>query len=77
MPQDQPKPTSQGEFRKYSYRGLFGRRFRWRFVHRNGHNMANGSEGYNTRQKRDASLESFIRIVGEGRYDVVDVDAAD
>ncbi len=62
-------------FEKYSTKSLFRRRqWYWRFRHENSNLMADGSEGYTTSSERDQSLSSFINIVREGDFGIVDMD---
>lgn len=62
------------KMQKFSRFTLFGRRWFWRFKHHNGNFMAGGLEGYNSKQARDDSYDSFIRAVKEGDYVEEDLD---
>jgi uncharacterized protein YegP (UPF0339 family) len=46
--------------------------WRWRIIHRNGNNIANGSEGYKRKSDCKRSLIRLISALGSDMFDLIE-----
>lgn len=65
---------NEGEIVKFSGLTLFGRRWYWRAVARNGRSVAIPGEGFTSAAARDHNLDVTCRILGNPETPIVDLD---